>query len=50
VGRERFRRWAKTIGPNTVTVIQHFLSMYKIEQQRYKACMALLKLTDKYPV
>lgn len=47
---DRFRRWAETIGPNTATVIQHFLSMYKIEQQGYKACMALLKLTDKYPV
>lgn len=23
--------------------------MYAIEQQGYKACMALLKLTDKYP-
>ena len=46
---ERFRRWADTIGPNTATVIRHFLSMYKIEQQGYKACMALLKLTDKFP-
>ena len=46
---ERFRRWADTIGPNTATVIRHFLSMYKIEQQGYKGCMALLKLTDKFP-
>ena len=46
---DRFRRWAEAIGPNTSAVIQHFLSMYKIEQQGYKACMALLKLTDKYP-
>ena len=47
---DRFRRWAETIGPNTATVIRHFLSMYKIEQQGYKVCMALLNLTDKYPV
>ncbi len=46
---ERFRHWAETVGPNTATVVQHFLTMYKIEQQGYKACMALLKLTDKYP-
>lgn len=24
--------------------------MYAVEQQGYKACMALLKLTDKYPL
>ena len=46
---DRFRRWAETIGPNAATAVQHFLSMYKIEQQGYKACMALLKLTDKFP-
>ena len=46
---ERFRRWAETVGSNTATVIQHFLTIYKIEQQGYKACMALRKLTDKYP-
>ena len=44
VDGDRFRRWAETIGSNTVAVVQHFLSMYKIEQQGYKACMALLKL------
>ena len=46
---ERFLRWAETIGPNTVAVIRHFLAMYKVEQQGYKSCMALLKLIDKYP-
>ena len=33
----------------TATVVRHFLTQYKIEQQGYKSCMALLKLTDKYP-
>ena len=46
---ERFLRWAEQVGPNAVAVIRHFLTMYKVEQQGYKACMALLKLTDKYP-
>ena len=46
---DRFLRWAEQIGSNTTAVIRHFLSMYKVEQQGYKACMALLKLTDKYP-
>ena len=46
---ERFLRWAEQIGESTKTVIRHFLTMYTVEQQGYKACMALLKLTDKYP-
>ena len=46
---ERFLHWAEQIGDNTATVVRCFLTMYAVEQQGYKACMALLKLTDKYP-
>lgn len=46
---ERFLRWAEQIGANTEAVVRHFLTMYAVEQQGYNACMALLKLTDKYP-
>ena len=45
---ERFIRWAKQTGESTEAVIRHFLSMYKVEQQGYKSCMALLKLSDTY--
>jgi hypothetical protein len=45
---DRFRKWAAGIGANTATVVEAILSGYKVEQQGYKACMALLKLTDKY--
>jgi len=45
---EKFREWAGKIGENTVAVIEVTLSGYKIEQQGYKNCMALLKLADKY--
>ncbi len=45
---ERFRKWAAKIGENTRTVIDALLSGYKIEQQGYKACMGILKLSDKY--
>ena len=45
---ERFIRWAKQVGPNTAAVVKLFLSAYKVEQQGYKSCMALLKLSDKY--
>ena len=45
---DRFRQWAEKIGPNTSAVIDTFLTKYKVEQQGYKSCMALLKLADKY--
>lgn len=47
---ERFIRWAEKVGVNAAVVVRFFLSRYKVEQQGYKSCMALLKLTDKYSV
>ena len=47
---ERFVAWSAKIGPNTETVVRAILSSYKIEQQGYKSCLALLKLADKYSV
>jgi transposase len=46
---DRFIRWAEQIGPNTSAVVKLFLTANKVEQQGYKSCMALLKLTDKFP-
>jgi transposase len=45
---ERFRSWAAKIGANTTVAIEVFLTANKVEQQGYKACMALLKLADKF--
>lgn len=45
---ERFRKWAAKIGANTAAVVETILTGYKVEQQGYKACMALLKLADQY--
>jgi len=45
---DRFRKWAAKIGPNAVTVVESILTGYKVEQQGYRACMALLKLSDQY--
>ena len=45
---DRFRQWAAKMGTSTATVIDTFLTKYKVEQQGYKSCMALLKLADKY--
>jgi len=47
---ERFRKWADKIGKNTAVVIESILTSNKVEQQGYKSCMALLKLSDKYSV
>jgi transposase len=45
---ERFRSWAAKIGENTTVAVEAFLTANKVEQQGYKACMALLKLADKF--
>ena len=47
---ERFLNWAEKIGEYTKAVIQLFLSRNQVEQQGYKACLALLKLTDNHSV
>jgi transposase len=45
---ERFRKWAEKIGVNTAAVVESILTGHKVEQQGYRACMALLKLADSY--
>lgn len=47
---ERFKSWALKIGANTLKVVENLMSTRKIEEQGYKSCMALLKLSDKYSV
>jgi len=44
----RFKTWAKSIGKHTETVIKAMLTSYRVEEQAYRGCMALLKLSDKY--
>jgi len=46
---DRFRSWAAKIGEKTLTVVNAILSSQRVEQQGYKGCMALLKMTDEYP-
>jgi len=45
---DRFRDWARKIGENTLAVTEYLLTCYKVEQQGYKGCMALLKLSDRF--
>ncbi|WP_300189133.1 hypothetical protein [Fibrobacter sp.] len=44
----RFRNWARKIGYSTLTVIERVLASKPIEQQTYKACMAILSLAKDY--
>ena len=45
---ERFVHWAEQISQHTTAVVRLFLSVHKLEQQKNKSCMALLKLADRY--
>ena len=45
---DRFRRWAKEIGPYTYQVIDSILSSGRIEQQTYRSCMGVMKLAEKH--
>ena len=45
---DRFRRWAEKIGENTAKVVNALLSSQRVEQQSYRSCMGLLKMSEKY--
>ena len=47
---ERFTEWAAKVGESTQAVITSALKAHKVEQQGYRACMAILKLADRYSV
>lgn len=46
--KDRFLRWAISIGTSTTEVVQRLFDRYKVEEQAYKGCISLLKLADKY--
>ncbi len=46
--KARFLDWAAKIGVNTETVTRAILETFRVEQQAYRSCMGLLKLSDKY--
>ena len=45
---DRFLNWAKSIGPNTHAVIDKHIHRYSVEEQSYKGCISILKLSDRY--
>jgi len=44
----RFRKWAESIGANTLKVIDAILLSNRVEEQGYRSCMGILKLSDRY--
>ncbi|MBT9144041.1 MAG: hypothetical protein DDT29_02455 [Dehalococcoidia bacterium] len=44
----RLISWGGSVGPNAAITVKAILSSYKVEQQGFKSCMALLKLADRY--
>jgi transposase len=47
---ERFVKWAADIGPSTEQTVKAVIASRKVEEQSYKTCIALLKLSDSYSV
>jgi hypothetical protein len=47
---ERFAKRAGDIGPHTKQAVKAITASRKVEEQSYKACIALLKLADAYSV
>ena len=45
---DRFRKWAERIGTSTYATVNAILTSKGVEQQTYRSCMGLLKLTEKY--
>ena len=45
---DSFLKWGESVGSSTLLVVKNFLYMHKVEQQGYKACASLMRLTDRY--
>ncbi len=49
-GKDTYLKWASGVGPATETVMKAILGAHKVEQQSYRACGSLMKLSDRYSV
>ena len=47
---ERFTSWAQSMGPNVEETIRSVLAGCRVEQQGYRTCMGILKMSDKYGI
>lgn len=44
----RIRAWAGRVGPNCAAVVERVFQSVRFEEQGYDACLAVLRLTNKY--
>lgn len=45
---QRIRKWAETIGPAALEVVERIFSSHQIKEQGYNSCLAVLRLSKKY--
>jgi len=45
---ERFKGWAKKLGPNVVLMVEGILASFRYPEQGYRRCLGLLGLDKKY--
>ncbi|MDD2295896.1 MAG: IS21 family transposase [Desulfobacterales bacterium] len=45
---ERYRRWAGKVGVNTQSLISALIESFSFEEQAYRSCMGILRLSEKY--
>lgn len=45
---QRFEHWAKSIGPNTLMLVQENLASRRHPEQAFRSCLGLLNLSSKY--
>jgi hypothetical protein len=45
---EAFLEWASSVGPNTLAVVQQFLTGGTVAEQGFKSCASLMRLADRY--
>lgn len=46
---ERFKKWAKNIGPEVHALIEQVLNRRQYVEQTYKTCLGILNLPNNYP-
>jgi hypothetical protein len=50
MGKRYFCCWAAAVGPSTEAIMEILLASHKVEQQSYRTCSSLMKLSDRYSV
>ncbi len=45
---ERMHAWAKSIGPNTASLIKALTDMHKIPEQSFRSCFGILRMSKTY--